>query len=147
MDRTSSQKPILPQHWSCTAVLSLHAASTPCRYMRETSTAWSAPLCYLGMRQESCKLHECRYLLCCRRALMEPLSKLPVTPQGCRVIAFDRPPYGLSERPMSWSSGPAGNPYTNEVRRHVLCDSSWLPVTPWGGDIIEQSFHLTAVIV
>lgn len=35
--------------------------------------------------------------------------------EGCRVIAFDRPPYGLSERPLTWPEGPEGNPYTSEV--------------------------------
>lgn len=31
--------------------------------------------------------------------------------QGCRVIAVDRPPFGLSQRPLSWNEAD-GNPYT-----------------------------------
>lgn len=47
------------------------------------------------------------------RATMQPLADAT----GCRVLAFDRPPYGLAERPLSW--GAAGqalqfNPYTTE---------------------------------
>lgn len=45
---------------------------------------------------------------------MQPLSQQGGS-EGCRVIAFDRPPYGLSERPMSWPETPEGNPYTSEV--------------------------------
>ncbi|KAL4425122.1 hypothetical protein ABPG77_008227 [Micractinium sp. CCAP 211/92] len=47
------------------------------------------------------------------RATMQPLADAT----GCRVLAFDRPPYGLAERPLSW--GGAGqalqfNPYTKD---------------------------------
>lgn len=48
------------------------------------------------------------------RDVLQPLSEQGGQ-QGCRVIAFDRPPYGLSERPMSWPQGPEGNPYTSEA--------------------------------
>ena len=50
----------------------------------------------------------------CRRDVLQPLSEQGGQ-EGCRVIAFDRPPYGLSERPLSWAEGPEGNPYTSEV--------------------------------
>ena len=50
----------------------------------------------------------------CRRDVLQPLSEQGGS-QGCRVIAFDRPPYGLSERPLTWPAGPEGNPYTSEV--------------------------------
>ncbi|KAK9829636.1 hypothetical protein WJX72_006997 [[Myrmecia] bisecta] len=43
------------------------------------------------------------------RASMQPIAEAC----NCRVIAFDRPPYGLSERPLSWASD-AENPYSNE---------------------------------
>ena len=43
---------------------------------------------------------------------MEPLSHVQ---GGCRVIAFDRPPYGLSQRPLSWEGGEEGSPYTNQA--------------------------------
>ena len=37
--------------------------------------------------------------------------------QGCRVVAVDRPPFGLSQRPLQWQDGaPDSNPYTNAVR-------------------------------
>ena len=62
------------------------------------------------------------HVMCsCRRDVMQPLSQQGGS-EGCRVIAFDRPPYGLSERPMSWPEGPEGNPYTSEVAWSVL---SW----------------------
>ena len=50
----------------------------------------------------------------CRRDVIQPLSQQGGS-EGCRVIAFDRPPYGLSERPMTWPEGPEGNPYTSEA--------------------------------
>lgn len=50
----------------------------------------------------------------CRRDVIRPLSEQGGS-DGCRVIAFDRPPYGLSERPMTWAEGPEGNPYTSEA--------------------------------
>lgn len=53
-------------------------------------------------------------LCICRRDVLQPLSEQGGS-EGCRVIAFDRPPYGLSERPLSWPAGPEGNPYTSEV--------------------------------
>jgi hypothetical protein len=47
------------------------------------------------------------------RSTMQPLADAT----GCRVIAFDRPPFGLAERPLSW--GEPGqelqyNPYSLE---------------------------------
>lgn len=51
-------------------------------------------------------------MCCCRRDVVGPLADHG---EGCRVIAFDRPPYGLSERPLTWPEGPEGNPYTSEV--------------------------------
>ncbi len=50
----------------------------------------------------------------CRRDVLQPLSEQGGS-EGCRVIAFDRPPYGLSERPLTWPEGPEGNPYTSEA--------------------------------
>ena len=32
--------------------------------------------------------------------------------RGCRIIAFDRPPFGLSERPLEWEDG--HEPYSVE---------------------------------
>ena len=46
--------------------------------------------------------------------MLQPLSEQGGS-KGCRVISFDRPPYGLSERPLTWPAGPEGNPYTSEV--------------------------------
>ena len=31
---------------------------------------------------------------------------------GCHVIAFDRPPFGLSQRPLTWEEG--RDPYSSE---------------------------------
>ena len=53
------------------------------------------------------------HLATCRRDVMEPLSQ--AGEGGCRVIAFDRPPYGLSQRPLSWEGGDEGSPYTNQA--------------------------------
>jgi pimeloyl-ACP methyl ester carboxylesterase len=44
---------------------------------------------------------------CCRRAVMAPIAEA-----GCRVVAFDWPPFGLSQRPLAWDGGDSGNPYT-----------------------------------
>lgn len=46
---------------------------------------------------------------------MQPLSEVKMSASGCRVIAFDRPPFGLTERPMSWEGGDAQSPYSTEV--------------------------------
>lgn len=56
--------------------------------------------------------------------MLQPLSEQGGS-KGCRVIAFDRPPYGLSERPLTWPAGPEGNPYTSEVLVpiHTACVS------------------------
>lgn len=61
------------------------------------------------------QLRSLELLLGCRRDVIQPLSQQAGS-EGCRVIAFDRPPYGLSERPMTWPEGPEGNPYTSEAR-------------------------------
>jgi pimeloyl-ACP methyl ester carboxylesterase len=37
--------------------------------------------------------------------------------ESARVIAFDRPPFGLSERPLNWQGSEEDNPYTSSVRR------------------------------
>jgi len=42
------------------------------------------------------------------REMMEPLGELGT------VVAFDRPAFGLTERPLSWQSG--ANPYTPEAQ-------------------------------
>lgn len=44
---------------------------------------------------------------------MEPLAA--ATEEGVRVVAIDRPPFGLSQRPRTWEGGDQGSPYTNEV--------------------------------
>ena len=44
---------------------------------------------------------------------MDPVSRAA---GGCRVIAFDRPPFGLTERPLSWTGGDANSPYSAQVR-------------------------------
>ena len=54
-------------------------------------------------------------LLLYRRKILGPLSEADRFPQGCRVIAFDRPPFGLTERPLQWPGGNAMSPYTSEV--------------------------------
>ena len=59
----------------------------------------------------------------CRRDVIQPLSQQGGS-EGCRVIAFDRPPYGLSERPMTWPEGPEGNPYTSEASFFCVSASS-----------------------
>lgn len=46
---------------------------------------------------------------------MEELARIGVSAEGCRVIAFDRPPFGLSQRPLSWQGEGDLNPYTVEV--------------------------------
>lgn len=38
---------------------------------------------------------------------------------GCRVIAFDRPPFGLSERPLQWDEDTI-DPYTVEAGELLL---------------------------
>ena len=55
-------------------------------------------------------------LLPYRRKILGPLSEADRFPQGCRVIAFDRPPFGLTERPLQWPGGDTMSPYTSEVR-------------------------------
>ena len=46
---------------------------------------------------------------------MEAMTK--AGEQGCRVVAVDRPPFGLSQRPLQWQDrAPDSNPYTNAVR-------------------------------
>ena len=65
-----------------------------------------------------------KLLICtCRRDVIQPLSQQGGS-EGCRVIAFDRPPYGLSERPMTWPEGPEGNPYTSEASSFCAMASS-----------------------
>ena len=45
---------------------------------------------------------------------MQPLSEVSVSDDypGCHVIAFDRPPFGLSQRPLHWEEG--RDPYSSE---------------------------------
>ena len=45
---------------------------------------------------------------------MQPLSEVTVSDEypGCHVIAFDRPPFGLSQRPLTWE--PGHEPYSSE---------------------------------
>ena len=44
---------------------------------------------------------------------MQGISGEPSLRGGRRVIAFDRPPFGLTERPLQWDSS-AWDPYTCE---------------------------------
>jgi hypothetical protein len=59
-----------------------------------------------------------------RRHVMEPLSRAAASPDGCRVIAFDRPPFGLTERPLRWEGGEEANPYTAAVMRDQIVSFS-----------------------
>lgn len=43
---------------------------------------------------------------------MDGVSENTTLPLGRRVIAFDRPPFGLSERPLQWDG--TTDPYTCE---------------------------------
>ncbi|CAL8466073.1 g5609 [Coccomyxa elongata] len=43
------------------------------------------------------------------RTVMDPVSRAA---GSCRVIAFDRPPFGLTERPLTWTGGDANSPYS-----------------------------------
>ena len=38
---------------------------------------------------------------------------------GCRVVAFDRPPFGLSERPLEWEEG--NEPYSCTGGARLAC--------------------------
>lgn len=40
------------------------------------------------------------------------LDDLSAAPSAFGTVAYDRPPFGLSERPLSWRGGDEGNPYT-----------------------------------
>lgn len=44
---------------------------------------------------------------------MEPMSEA-VDNGGMRILAVDRPPFGLSDRPTQWDPSES-NPYTTEV--------------------------------
>eukprot|EP01023_Acetabularia_acetabulum_P034131 TRINITY_DN3204_c0_g1_i1.p1 TRINITY_DN3204_c0_g1~~TRINITY_DN3204_c0_g1_i1.p1 ORF type:complete len:454 (+),score=62.43 TRINITY_DN3204_c0_g1_i1:1183-2544(+) len=46
------------------------------------------------------------------RYIMDDLSSIQVGQEGCRVIAIDRPPFGLTERPTTWPQH-LPNPYSN----------------------------------
>ncbi len=48
--------------------------------------------------------------------------------ESARVIAFDRPPFGLSERPLNWQGSEEDNPYTSSVRRDSAPSSTVLNV-------------------
>lgn len=39
-----------------------------------------------------------------RRDVMQGISEDPSLAGGRRVIAFDRPPFGLTERPLQWDT-------------------------------------------
>lgn len=41
-----------------------------------------------------------------RRLVLDDLAAYVSPATGCRVVAFDRPPYGLSQRPLSWGDDP-----------------------------------------
>ena len=58
---------------------------------------------------------------------MEPLSRACASAGGCRVIAFDRPPFGLTERPLSWEGGDAQSPYSTQVRLLALAHKKPMP--------------------
>lgn len=49
-----------------------------------------------------------------RRLLMDKMAKDVSPSTGCRVIAYDRPPFGLSERPLQWDEDSI-DPYTVEA--------------------------------
>ena len=58
--------------------------------------------------------------LCCRQGVMPALAEAAA---GARVIAFDRPPFGLTQRPLVWEGAEEDNPYTSPVRnqRYIIC--------------------------
>lgn len=65
------------------------------------------------------------------RLVMQPLADRIAAEGGakggCRVIAFDRPPFGLSERPLSWATE-AQNPYKPAAGKYGLL--LWVFVWP-----------------
>ena len=63
----------------------------------------------------------------CRRQSMEPISRAG-GPKGCRVIAVDRPPFGLSQRPLQWDTTKS-NPYTTEVPEQKQICASIMRIT------------------
>lgn len=70
--------------------------------------SWRAPaVCGAHVHAAHAHMLELR-----RRLVMEALSKAG---QGHRIVAVDRPPFGLSQRPLKWPEGPDTNPYSNQV--------------------------------
>ena len=56
--------------------------------------------------------------------------------KGCRVVAVDRPPFGLSQRPLQWQDTGASdsNPYSNAVSTSPFLIRSCLrPCVGWLG--------------
>lgn len=72
---------------------------------------------------------------------MDELAQLGVSPEGCRVIAFDRPPFGLSERPLQWEGEGPDNPYTVEVRAPARA-----PLVPSGAPPLFANSSSLAVV-
>ena len=52
---------------------------------------------------------------------MQPISEATISDAfpGCRVLAFDRPPFGLSERPLEWEEGK--EPYSVTGGARLAC--------------------------
>lgn len=49
-----------------------------------------------------------------RKVMQQLASEVSAVHGSCRVVAFDRPPFGLSERPLEWPSEEQ-NPYTQSA--------------------------------
>jgi hypothetical protein len=87
-----------------------------------SSPAWCHPGCQAEPRHPTDTFSiDCS--LCCvaREEVMKDFSQPGTGAEGCRVIAFDMPPCGLSQRPLTWKreqNEEGANPYTFEV---VIC--------------------------
>jgi hypothetical protein len=91
-----------------------------------SSPAWCHPGCQAGPKhptdtfQSECSLH-----CVAREEVLKDFSQPGTAAEGCRVIAFDLPPCGLSQRPLTWkreqNDEEAANPYTFEVPIFSLC--------------------------
>lgn len=82
---------------------------------------------------------------------MAPLSEAERFPQGCRVIAFDRPPFGLTERPLQWSGGDALSPYTSEVPHRPMIHTAYLgsgsPLHTCRGHLVLRNLQYAELII
>lgn len=73
---------------------------------------------------------------------MEGISDSEPGQPGRTVIAFDRPPFGLTERPLTWEGGADADPYTCKGGLSLSCYRLYMPALQCIKEFTRLALHV-----